>query len=94
MMHRLISVAVQLLHLSYLWLIPIISCVAQQTPEGGPPDETPPKLIRSFPENGSLNFKGKQIRLTFDKDIAVEIRNFQIMPKLDQPKNKKPIAIP
>ncbi|WP_041546069.1 Ig-like domain-containing domain [Cardinium endosymbiont of Encarsia pergandiella] len=89
MMHRLISVAVQLLHLSYLWLIPIISCVAQQTPEGGPPDETPPKLIRSFPENGSLNFKGKQIRLTFDKDIAVEIRNFQIMPKLDQPKNKK-----
>jgi len=87
MMHRFISVAVQLLH--YLWLIPIVSCVAIQTPEGGPPDETPPELVRSFPKSGSLNFKGKKIRLTFDKDIAVESSNFQIMPKLDQPKNKK-----
>ncbi|MGI2298922.1 Ig-like domain-containing domain [Candidatus Cardinium hertigii] len=89
MMHRFIAAAVQLLYLSYLWLVPIISCVAQQTPEGGPLDETPPKLVRSFPENGSVNFKGKKIQLIFDKDIAFESSNFQIMPKLEQPKNKK-----
>lgn len=94
MMLRSISMLIQLFRLSYLLLMPIVSCVAVQTPEGGPPDETPPKLVRSLPENGALHFKGKKIRLTFDKDIAVEniYNNLLIMPKLDQPKNKQPYS--
>ncbi|WP_342265749.1 Ig-like domain-containing protein [Cardinium endosymbiont of Philonthus spinipes] len=82
----------QLFHYSYLLLISIFSCVAVQEPEGGPPDETPPKLVRSVPENSALNFKGKTIRLTFNKDIAFSNNNLVIMPKLDQPKGKQPYS--
>jgi methionine-rich copper-binding protein CopC len=69
----------------------LVSCVAVQTPEGGPPDETPPMLIRTVPENGSLNFKGKKIILTFDKDIAVEniYSKLRVMPQLEKPKKQQ-----
>lgn len=72
----------------------LVSCVTVQTPEGGPPDERPPMLIRTVPENGSLNFKGKKITLTFDKDISVEnvYAKLKVMPKLDKPKNKQPYS--
>lgn len=88
------SLLLRLFHFSYLLLIPIISCVAVQEPEGGPPDETPPKLVRSFPGDGALNCNVKTIRLIFDKDIRVEnpYSNLLIMPKLDQPKNKQPYS--
>ncbi|MEF2228462.1 MAG: Ig-like domain-containing domain [Candidatus Cardinium sp.] len=84
----------QLVHFSYLLLLPIISCVAVQEPEGGPPDETPPVLVRSFPEDGVLNFKGKTIRFTFNKDIDVEnpYHNLLFMPKLAESKNKQPYS--
>ncbi len=91
-MVRFISTFLRLFLYSYLLFIPIVSCVAVQDPEGGPPDTTPPKLIRSLPENGALNFKAKKIRCTFDKYIAgddVE-NNLVIMPNVDAPKNKKP----
>ncbi|WP_339044089.1 Ig-like domain-containing protein [Cardinium endosymbiont of Tipula unca] len=70
------------------------SCVTEQAPEGGPPDETPPKLVCSFPENGALNFKGNKIRLTFNKEIKVEgiYTNLLIMPKLDALKDKQPYS--
>ncbi|WP_419241710.1 Ig-like domain-containing domain [Cardinium endosymbiont of Nabis limbatus] len=91
MMLKPIAALLRCFHFSHLLFISIISCVAVQEPEGGPPDETPPKLVRSLPENGGLNFKGKTIRLIFDKDIAVEnlYNNLGIMPKPDEPKNKK-----
>lgn len=80
----------------YLFILPLVfaSCVTVQTPEGGPPDETPPKLVCSFPENGALNFKGNKIRLTFNKSIKVEgiYTNLLIMPKLDVLKNKQPYS--
>ncbi|TSJ81380.1 MAG: Ig-like domain-containing protein [Candidatus Cardinium sp.] len=89
-----ISTSLRRFHFSYLLLLSIISCVAVQEPEGGPPDETPPKLVRSFPENGALNVKGKKIRLTFNKDVEDEniYSNLLIMPKLNQPKNKQPYS--
>ena len=94
MTRRLISTLLSLVKQSYLLLIPIFSCVTVQAPEGGPPDETPPILVRSFPENGALHVKEKKIRLTFNKDIAVEniYNNLLIMPKLDAPKDKQPYS--
>ena len=66
------------------------SCVAVQPPEGGPPDETPPKLVSSFPAEGTVNFKEKTIKFTFDKDIDAKDlhRNLLIMPQLDKPANQ------
>lgn len=76
----------------YLAIMLLVSCVTEQLPEGGPPDETPPKLVRSFPENGALNFKDRKIRVTFNKNIAVEdiYNKLLVMPKLDKPENKQP----
>ncbi|AWN81818.1 Ig-like domain-containing domain [Candidatus Cardinium hertigii] len=76
------------------WLMPLTACVEVKTPEGGPPDQTPPKLIRSFPGEGALNFKGPKLRFTFDKKIAVEhvYKNLIVMPTLDKPNNKPPYS--
>lgn len=91
MMLKFIAAILRLFHFSYLLLIPIVSCVAVQEPEGGPPDETLLKLVHSFPKDGALNFKGKTIRLTFNKDITVAniYSNLLIMPNLDQPNDKE-----
>ena len=47
------------------------SCARIIAPAGGPKDITPPKLIRASPTQGSTGFKGKVIRLVFDKEIEV-----------------------
>lgn len=43
-----------------------------QGPTGGPEDITPPKVVKSFPANGSLYFKKKQIQIDFDEIVTVE----------------------
>lgn len=42
------------------------------SPSGGPKDIVPPKLVRTEPENFSINFKAKKIRLYFDELIKLE----------------------
>ena len=66
----------------------IFSCARQAAPSGGPPDITPPKIIKSVPLNGSLNYKGKSIVVTFNEFVALEkvTEKFMISP----PVNKKP----
>jgi len=41
-------------------------------PTGGPKDETPPRVLKSTPINGALNFKKKEIQIIFDENISVE----------------------
>ncbi len=51
----------------------IYSCANRaQGPTGGPKDETPPKVLKSSPENGALNFNKKQILIDFDEMVSVE----------------------
>lgn len=45
----------------------LCSCAAQQKPQGGPRDLTPPKLLKATPEDQTRNFKAKQIQLDFDE---------------------------
>jgi uncharacterized protein (DUF2141 family) len=40
-------------------------------PSGGPRDEEPPKIIAEKPENGSVNFQGKIIKITFDEYVTL-----------------------
>lgn len=47
-------------------------CAKRGTPTGGPKDITPPKLVRTEPENLSTNFKAKKIRLYFDELIKLQ----------------------
>jgi uncharacterized protein (DUF2141 family) len=64
-----------------LALIPTIlcGCASITTPTGGPKDETPPELIRSFPENGQKNFKGKTIELTFNEELKLKDAKEEIL---------------
>ena len=62
--------------LSFLFLIFMIAalwqCARRGTPSGGDKDVTPPVLLRTDPENLSINFNKKSIRLYFDEYIKLE----------------------
>ena len=62
----------------------IFSCARQAAPTGGPKDLTPPKILKSNPSIGSLNFKGKKIVISFNEFIAVDkmTEKFMISPPL------------
>lgn len=45
------------------------SCATPTTPTGGPPDKQGPKIIRTVPETGTTNFKGRSIELVFSEFV-------------------------
>ena len=53
----------------------VCSCANISYPSGGEKDTTPPVILKSVPENGTLNFSNKQIELTFDEYI--ELKNLE-----------------
>ncbi len=53
----------------YSWIVIISSCANQGMPTGGPRDTIPPVLVSTQPRYKSLNFRGDEIRLTFDEFI-------------------------
>ena len=48
------------------------ACARQTTPNGGPQDKIPPKLVRSSPDNNEKNFKGNTITLTFNEAVKLK----------------------
>ena len=50
----------------------LLGCSQPISPTGGKRDTTPPKLIKSIPENKQTNYKGKSIELEFDEYIVAE----------------------
>ncbi|NDV47099.1 hypothetical protein D0T49_08580 [Paludibacter sp. 221] len=51
----------------------VYSCANRGSgPTGGPKDETPPKVTKSNPVNGSLNFAKKEIQVEFDENISLD----------------------
>ncbi|MCF8371057.1 MAG: Ig-like domain-containing protein [Bacteroidales bacterium] len=48
------------------------SCANMGMPEGGPKDETPPKVVESEPANFSTHFKSQKIIITFDEYIVLK----------------------
>jgi len=63
----------------------IYSCAAVSAPEGGPKDETPPQLISSDPESGTLQFKGGKVTLSFSEYIDEKSvsNSIKISPRLE-----------
>jgi len=59
-----------------------------QGPTGGPKDETPPRVMKSTPLNGALNFKKKVIQIIFDENVTVEKPNETII--ISPPQAKQP----
>lgn len=48
------------------------SCAQIGAPTGGPRDSIPPKLLNANPPNGTINFKGNKIVLTYDEYVQLQ----------------------
>ncbi|HEY5408822.1 MAG TPA: Ig-like domain-containing domain [Ginsengibacter sp.] len=48
------------------------SCAQIGAPTGGPRDSIPPKLLNANPPNGTTNFKGNRITLTYDEYVQIQ----------------------
>ncbi|MDR2911412.1 MAG: Ig-like domain-containing protein [Bacteroidales bacterium] len=51
------------------WIVIVSSCANQGMPTGGPLDSFPPIIVNTQPGYRALNYKGKEVRLTFDEYI-------------------------
>ncbi len=55
-----------------LLILGAVGCAKQSSPEGGPYDMTPPRVVRCKPEMGSTNVTSHRVRITFDEYIQLE----------------------
>lgn len=76
------------------------SCAKPISPTGGPRDEVPPKVSKTDPENQSLNFTGKEIKIFFDEAVRAPTFDKEIFisplvkrPKIIRSDNAKRITI-
>ncbi|TDE06555.1 Ig-like domain-containing protein [Flavobacterium hiemivividum] len=79
-------------YISLLLLIVIASCAKRGSITGGLKDTIAPVLKTSFPENFSTNFKGDEIKLTFDENIKLKNLNKQLI--ISPPMKYEPIISP
>ncbi|MBL0046917.1 MAG: Ig-like domain-containing protein [Bacteroidetes bacterium] len=63
-------------------------CAQVVSPTGGEKDETPPKIVKSNPANGSILFKDEKIQLNFSEYIKVKDANNQLI--ISPPLKKTP----
>jgi uncharacterized protein (DUF2141 family) len=67
-----LRLGITIFSMAIISLLAIFSCANIGNPNGGPPDEDPPKFISSKPMLNQLNFKGKEIEVLFDEFVTVE----------------------
>ncbi len=73
--------------LSTIFII-VSDCAKVSAPRGGPKDKQPPVVVKSVPEYGAKNFKGKSVVITFNKYVVLDniSEKFMVSP----PMKKKP----
>lgn len=54
------------------WIVIVSSCANPGFPVGGPQDSIPPVLLKTDPVYKSVNFKGDNVKLTFNEYIATD----------------------
>ena len=64
------------------------ACAKVVTPTGGPRDSTPPKVLKTVPDNQSVNFGEKQIHITFDEFFTLNNPQENVM--ISPPVKEKP----
>ena len=79
-----------IVRLSLISLLTVIisSCAKISTPTGGLRDRLPPVVVKSVPLNGSKNFKGNKIEVTFNEYVVLDNINDKFM--VSPPMKKKP----
>ncbi|MFD2285120.1 hypothetical protein GJU39_22125 [Pedobacter petrophilus] len=64
-----------------------LGCASMQTPQGGPKDTKPPKVVTMTPKNLTRNFNAKKIVIEFDEFVKLnnEFKEFSISPDQERP---------
>jgi len=57
----------------------VYSCANIVPPSGGPKDVIPPRVIKCVPENRSVRYDAKQIRIDFDEYIQLKNLNSELL---------------
>lgn len=66
----------------------VSGCAKIVTPTGGPKDTTPPKIVKVTPENQTVHFNERQIRIYFDEYVTLNNPNENVL--ISPPMNIKP----
>ncbi len=70
---REFAMAIKVIAIVIITLFTAINCANRGTgPQGGPKDTTPPKIQKTNPENGTLNYTNKSVTLFFDEIVLLE----------------------
>lgn len=85
--HRLLYIPI-----AFLFLLSFVDCAKKGTPSGGPRDTIPPVIVRSSPENYSINFSGNEIEIRFNEYIKLKEIDKQLV--VSPPMKYKPIITP
>lgn len=86
---RLMIKNISFVIISFVSLIFISGCANQGYPEGGPKDESPPRMVASDPPMNATNFKGDEIEIEFNELIV--LRDAMQKVVVSPPLNKPPI---
>ena len=64
----------------------LAGCAKIVTPTGGPKDTTPPKVVKVEPEDGTVRFNAKHIRIWFDEYVTLNnpTENVLVSPPLGE----------
>jgi hypothetical protein len=69
-------------------LMAAFGCAKINSPSGGPKDREAPLIVRSMPDNGTVNFTGNEISITFNEYVVLDQINEKFM--VSPPMNVKP----
>lgn len=87
MKHRLLYIPI-----AFLFLLSFVDCAKKGTPTGGLKDTVPPIIVRSNPENYTINFTGNEIEIRFDEYIKLKEINKELI--ISPPMKFAPIITP
>lgn len=66
----------------------LAACANIGSPEGGPRDYTPPRVVKTSPEAGAVNVKGNKVEITFNEIVNIkdQMKKVSVSPvQKDQP---------
>ena len=66
----------------------LAACASIGTPDGGPYDEEPPKILSTSPKQGAINSKAKKVVLMFDENVKLDNPTEKVIispPQINQP---------
>lgn len=66
----------------------VSACAKISSPTGGARDRTPPEVLETIPEDGTVNFHGKELYIEFDEFVVLDNINDKFL--VSPPMKKKP----